>query len=90
MVIGSFYSEVGTELLRQIARCDSTGNDLYPGLLVKSDWTARDYCAARQLLKTHELDVDAAAVDWRQLHDFMAARKVFLLSLLAKPQLIGT
>lgn len=88
MVIGSFYSEVGTGLLRQFAGYDSTAGDLHPGLRVEGTWTAGNYRAARQRLKTHSLEIEPAAVDWQLLRSFMAAKKNFLLSLLANPNLL--
>lgn len=55
MVIGSFFSEVGTDLLRLISQGKSDKRMVQKHLLVSSDWSGSDYSRAHAGLK--EVDI---------------------------------
>ena len=88
MVIGSFFSEVGTELLRRISRGmpDAPASRSY--LLVGPEWGRSDYQRAHTRLQEDGGAVGGAEMDWEGLRSFLVEKKSFLLSLLANPNLL--
>jgi len=88
MVIGSFFSEVGTELLKFISQAQENREMVQQILQVDMDWEAADYRQAVSRLKKSDANFNHTEVDWQRLRDFMAAERDFLLSLLGNPNLL--
>ncbi len=88
MVIGSFFSEVGTELLRLFSRREA-GAAPFPGsLLVGTEWGDAEYRRAREALREIDGSMGRPEIDWQKLRSFLTAEKAFLLSLLGNPNLL--
>ena len=88
MVIGSFFSEVGTELLRLISQGESDKRTIHTHMLVRPDWSGSDYSRAHARLKEAEIELSHAHIDWENLRSFLMARRYFLLHLLGNPNLL--
>ena len=88
MVIGSFFSEVGTGLLRLISQGESDKRSIHKHLLVSSDWSGTDYSRAHAGLKEVDIRLSHANIDWEHLRSFLMAKKNFLLHLLGNPNLL--
>lgn len=88
MVIGTFFSEVGNQLIREIARGDP-GIDRIRELLVrKKKWDAGTYTLVREQVASHHYAADASAVDMVRVHEFLSSRRDFMLRLLENPVLL--
>lgn len=88
MVIGSFFSQVGGELLRYAAAGDEATDRIRGELLVRPEWEPADYQRARQLLAHFSFDLRHQRIDWPGMRDFLAREKGFLLALLGNPNLL--
>ncbi len=88
MVIGSFFSEVGTELLRLISQGEPDKRTIHKHLLVNSDWNGSDYSRAHARLGEEDIRLSHANIDWDHLRSFLMAKKNFLLHLLGNPNLL--
>lgn len=88
MVIGIFFSEVGTKLLRDIARADRNIQGIARDALVKNDWTAKGVVAMKKALATYQPDLEAEGFDLAQMKDFLLGQRDFLLRLLENPNLL--
>lgn len=88
MVIGAFFSEVGAELLRLLAAFDTHGAAARESFLVRGDWDAKRFAAARAAAVAAPWAVDAARGDRAVLRSFLLAKRNFLLSLLENPNLL--
>jgi len=88
MVIGSFFSEVGTPLLRLFTSVDPTVESLRGELAVTGEWSADDFKRATEHLGRRDYTVEAEPQDFARLRDFLNARRGFLLGLLANPNLL--
>jgi voltage-gated potassium channel len=88
MIIGIFFSEVGTTLIKKMSTCDSSINEIRSALIVSGTWSDTEFVRARGVLETHAYDLDSRSVRLEDLHGFLMSRKGFLLSLLENPQLI--
>ena len=88
MVIGTFFSEVGTELLKMISAYDCRLGDLRQNLASLGQWSGGDFAGFPQRLANYQWEMDATAGDLHTLREFLAAKKNFLLRLLENPNLL--
>ena len=88
MIIGIFFSEVGTRILKKICACDPAVNDIRAVLVVSGSWTDAEFSHARTVLLNHTYTIDCPTALLEELHAFLIHHKGFLLSLLENPQLI--
>ena len=88
MVIGSFFSEVGTEMLRLISQGESDGRTIHKHLLVSSDWSGSDYSRAHAGLRDVDIRLSHVNIDWDHLRSYLMTKKNFLLHLLGNPNLL--
>jgi hypothetical protein len=88
MVIGAFFSEVGTDLLNLSSPFDANHEQLAGGLLVNNEWTAKQFETIGQVVAGHKYKIDAGRGDIAQLRDFLIGKRDFLLSLLGNPNLL--
>ncbi|BCG46204.1 Uncharacterized protein GEOBRER4_n0990 [Citrifermentans bremense] len=88
MVIGIFFSEVGTRLLRDFLEFFPDGEELRQRLNVTVRWREDDYRTARDFLKSHEIRLDARLGDLPRLKEFLSEKKGVMLSLMENPNLL--
>ena len=88
MVIGLFFSEVGSDLLRTLGAFVENGDALVEHLKVSVYWSSRDFKDAAEFIKGFELNVNSRKSDLRNLRDYLTDKKRFLLGLLENPNLL--
>jgi hypothetical protein len=88
MVIGAFFSEVGTKLLRSCAEFDRDHHAISEKLIITPAWTDQQFAAAIAELKTHKFITDCTMGDLAGLKEFLVARRGFLLGLLENQNLL--
>jgi hypothetical protein len=88
MVIGTFYAEVGNQLIRDIAPADPSIDRLRESLVVGNSWDTTAFLEVRKKIANHEYHVDPSAIDPADLHAFLASRRDFMLRLLENPILL--
>jgi hypothetical protein len=88
MVIGAFFIEVGTELLRRFSEFDTGFSVLKERLIVTGGWADRDFAKARSFVQTHQSGMNPSAAGLSDIRDFLTRKKDFLLDLLANPNLL--
>jgi hypothetical protein len=88
MVIGSFFSETGTEVLKRLAAFDRDLAGLSAHLLFDNDWTAADFRAARSTVadRKHALRTESGDLDG--LRECLNRQRRFLLGLLENANLL--
>ncbi|MDH7489642.1 MAG: potassium channel family protein [Anaerolineae bacterium] len=87
MVIGAFFSEVGTLLLRGFANADPNLASVREACRVAPSWGAQDFAALRRLLESHPYKVAIGNVDLPWLKGLLVGKRTFLLGLLENPML---
>lgn len=87
MVIGAFFSEVGSDLLRQISMLDRE-LEVREHFLVSASWDAKRYDAAKKAALGYDYSVDAHADDLKRLKHLLVSKRQFLLGLLQNPSLL--
>jgi hypothetical protein len=88
MVIGSFFCEVGTELLKICSGFDPQFANLGKQLVITKDWSDRDFLTAHKYIQGYESKINSKQADLNIAKEFLIAKRVFLLSLLENPNLL--
>jgi hypothetical protein len=88
MLIGAFFSEVGTDLIKYLSHFSSGQRDISPRLLVKTSWSHKDFMDAIHFVQTFEPGLDSRKKDLITLKGFLESKRNFLLALLANPNLL--
>lgn len=88
MVIGVFFSEVGTELLKVFSDIDKEAHKIKGKLLVKTSWTDRDFSAIKKEFSAYSPKIDIDEKYLRGLRDFLVGKRQFLIGLLENPNLL--
>ncbi|MCK9297974.1 MAG: hypothetical protein M0P21_03290 [Methanoculleus sp.] len=88
MVIGTFFSEVGTELLTILSDRDPNLPEIRHDLVVTNAWTPERFSAVRDRLRHHTCRVTVGAADLQELCRYLTERRGFLLRLLENPVLM--
>ena len=88
MVIGAFFSEVGTQLLTYFSDWDPKLVNIRKDLMVTSDWSQEEFLDVSKLLKKYDYGVDIQRVDLEGLRKFLREKIDFLLRLLENPTLL--
>jgi hypothetical protein len=85
MIVGLFFSEFGTDMLRMLSTRDPCISDNRKELLVSSEWTHSDFERLKARLGSHGYCISADSVDLPGLKQVLSEKKGFLLSLLENP-----
>jgi voltage-gated potassium channel len=88
MIIGIFFSEVGTRLLHLFSNHDPAISEIRSALIVTNDWSKADFEKARAVAESHFYELDSLSIPLEDLHAILMHHKGFLLALLENPQLI--
>ncbi|GFO55974.1 hypothetical protein GMSM_29810 [Geomonas sp. Red276] len=88
MVIGVFFSEVGTELLHKILQFYADGQEICQRLRPSVKWKAADFDGARDFVLAHSVDLNSRLGDLAELKAFLAEKKGIMLALLENPNLL--
>ena len=88
MVIGAFFSEVGTRLLKSFSEFDTGSDEIRKGLMVKTDWPGKKFMRARKRLEHYDCSIDAQKGNLEDLRSFLVGKRNFLLRLLENPNLL--
>ena len=88
MVIGTFFSEAGGELLQSFLRFEKNDETLNAVILRDRHWADADFRHLQQKLREYPYDIDARRGSLPRLKVFLTSRRAFLLSLLGNPNLL--
>jgi hypothetical protein len=88
MLIGVFFSSVGTELMRCCAAWDPHVDEIRAEVRVGVDCPEKEYRSVRKRLADHEYAIGVEKVDLEDFRRLLVAKSDFLLRLLENPQLL--
>ena len=88
MVIGAFFSEVGTPLLEHFTGFDTNAERISKHLIVDNGWSPEHFTQMQVVLQGHDYKVDSRAGDLQDLQSFIVGKRSFLLRLLENPNLL--
>jgi len=88
MVIGSFFSEVGLELLSKFNTFVENSDSLADKLIVTDEWRNKDFDKAVTEAKNFEYNMKMDKEKLCELRDYLVGKRAFLLRLLENPYLL--
>lgn len=88
MLIGVFFSEIGTKLMAYFSDIDPDLDAIKSDLIITNDWAEQDFKKVGDLLKKYDYKVEADRIDLDYLREFFAEKSDFLLRLLENPNLL--
>ena len=87
VVINTFFSEVGTDLLKLCLSFDFCLDNFRKKLVIKKDWSDRDFLMTKQSLQACG-NIDSKRSDLGEVRAFLISKRQFLLTLLENPHLV--
>jgi len=94
MVIGVFFSEVGTDLLNEISKFDSKSKKISTILIINANWADLDFIKAKSDIIDRKYNLEIYGNDPDSLEfltdtkSFLKGKRRFLLALLENPNLL--
>ncbi len=85
MIVGLFFSEFGSELLRIFVRCDKSAENLRTLLDVRKSWTRKEYTAAQNILENHCPRLHPETADLAEIRSLLQEHHEFMLRLVENP-----
>jgi hypothetical protein len=88
MVIGTFFSEVGTDLLKIMSEFDTKVEIISENLIVKPGCTDKTFKQKSLAVKAHEAEITIKGGDLQKLKDYLIENRAFLMRLLENQNLL--
>jgi hypothetical protein len=88
MVIGTFFSEVGTDLLRKCSIFDPDLTGIGSRLIITTNWSDKDFLRVRRMVEKHDGKVDSKKGNLLDVKNFLVGQRPFLLNLLENSNLL--
>jgi hypothetical protein len=88
MVIGTFFSEVGMELLRRFSDFVENADQLENEVLINPNWDKKSFREAQSKAASFKYDIVFDVEGLGQLRDFLKEKHSFLVRLLENPILL--
>ena len=88
MVIGTFFTEIGTALLGEITAYMDDAENIKVHLAPRKGWSERDYKDALGFADSIEININPEKMNLNVLKDMLDSKKDLVLTLLANPNLL--
>jgi hypothetical protein len=88
MVVGAFFSEVGTSLIERFRGFDVRAEELRGATALRMEWADRDFLRLQGRLREHGYGVDSRSGNLEELKAFMTEKRDFMVRLLENPNVL--
>jgi hypothetical protein len=88
MVIGAFFSEVGTDLLKLFSSFDLNLDIMTEIFVVTDKWSEQDFSLTSHRLKGYDYKIESKRGNLEHLKSFLTGKRNFMLGLLENPNLL--
>lgn len=88
MIIGVFFSQVGTKLLHEIMSLDKNASLVKESVSVSAQWGGKDYARAIRAAGDHKFDIEFSSNAFVVIKDLLEKERAFLVGLLQNPVLL--
>lgn len=88
MVIGAFFSEIGTRLLGDLTPAVEGMEEVRERLALTAAWKRREFTAAIAFARAFQYKIDPRRIDLIELRDLLVAKRAFMVRLLENPNLL--
>jgi hypothetical protein len=89
MVIGTYFSEVGTELLVCFLDADPKADTLRKNLIITGKWTNKEFQNVYKRLNDYKFEIDINRINIKDIKDLLIGKRNFLVRLFENPILLG-
>jgi hypothetical protein len=88
MVIGIYFSEVGTELLRLFYEFEPNASIIKQDLIIDNSWSEKRFSAQAKAFRHYGYQIHIEPESLSELKTFLLEKRPFLLSMLENPNLL--
>jgi len=88
MVIGTFFSEVGLELLKHFSNFSLNSQDLEKQLEIDPRWKTKDFKKAMTAAQIFPYEIKIDKIHLSNLREYLLSKRSFMLRLLENPNLL--
>lgn len=88
MVIGTFFSEVGNELLKDVSKFQCNMDKIKDNFKISDEWTRKDFKNLKNNVCSKEAELYFKHNDIKELKEFLISKRDFMLMLLQNPNLL--
>lgn len=88
MLVGVFFSEIGTSLLKRFSAVDPEIDKIRNALVISGAWSDSDFSRAGTIISTHKSVIKSTSLNLPELNRFLSANKHLMLAMLENPYLI--
>jgi hypothetical protein len=88
LIIGVYFNEVGTTILKYCTTIDSGVDDISDFLIIEPSWEERDFKKSLEKCKDYNCEIEFHKVDLEKMNEFLLSKRGFLLRLLENPNLL--
>lgn len=88
MIIGAFFTEIGTDLLRLFSAFDPEASKIIKNLVVNNAWSKNNFSKICKDVKNHNYIIDSKRIGLEKLKNLLIKKRGFLLNLLGNPSLL--
>ena len=88
MVIGTFFSETGNELISLFTECDPECGRISNNLNITDEWNSKTFSEAKKNFENFDYSAELTPDDLLNLEKYLSGKRDFLLRLLENPILL--
>ena len=88
MVIGAFFTRMGSDLLRFCSGFDANDNKVAKHLVIEQDWSPAHFLKIRKVMESHDYEINATTGDLKGLKNLLLEHSDFVLRLLENQNLL--
>lgn len=88
MVIGTFFSEIGTKLIIYFSDFDPELDKMKKDLIITNDWPESEFYKVGKRLKSYNYVIESKKINLKNLKMFLEEKRDFLIRLLENPNLL--
>jgi len=88
MVIGAFFSEVGTDLLKSFSEFSPQNDQIRKDLVETNDWSNKAFSYMSKRVKQYDYGIESQRANLENLRNLLLEKRGFLLALLENPNLL--
>jgi len=88
MIIGAFFSEVGTELIKRLSEFDTEKSDLLERFQISPEWADEKFTILAKNALKEDYKIEPNLSDIEALKGFLVSKRDFMVRLLENPMLL--
>ncbi len=88
MIVGVFYSKLGTDLLNILAKSDLNVSNIQEKLIFESHPTKKEFVELKRVVQNHDGNLNISTEDMCTVVEMLKEERAFLVEMLANPAIL--